>query len=251
VDYVPSRDVLITVGDIIAKAPLNGSLDVLESLSRYNATGVRGNHDQKVIEWRGWLNWITSLSGGQRWLRHLEREMVSRQRAGLSCRFETLAGEGTESRQREAVVATRSKGLGTTRRPLPDRKGECPRRSTVISYSYPFDYTSRMSMPSSFTQGYYQQIRDILWMMRSDSLWPVFRKRKDMSTTWRELRRLQELSLISEIPQNADPWVVLNMRSVLGGKVLKGKKGRYWTEIWQEQMDNVRDSIRTLSLNPV
>jgi hypothetical protein len=52
-----------------------------------------------------------------------------------------------------------------------------------------------------------------------------------------KLRQLQELSLISQIPQNADPWTVLHMRSVLDGEVLKGKKGTYWTKIWQDQMD--------------
>jgi hypothetical protein len=30
----------------------------------------------------------------------------------------------------------------------------------------------------------------------------------------RHLRKAQELSVLAEVPQNADPWVVLNMRSV-------------------------------------
>lgn len=60
--YDLSKDVLISTGDIIAKGPLNGSLAVLSWMASRNVTAVRGNHDQKVIEWRSWINWSEFLS---------------------------------------------------------------------------------------------------------------------------------------------------------------------------------------------
>jgi hypothetical protein len=45
-------------------------------LSTNNITGVRGNHDQKVIEWRAWLEWIGELEAGagSQWLLDLEEK---------------------------------------------------------------------------------------------------------------------------------------------------------------------------------
>src|SRR6267154_2461092 len=68
---------LIHVGDIITKGTHKGSLAVLEYMATNNITGVRGNHEQKVIEWRAWMEWIRELDGGQRWLAEVE------ERAGM------------------------------------------------------------------------------------------------------------------------------------------------------------------------
>jgi hypothetical protein len=76
VSYNKEKDTLIHLGDITAKAPLPGSLSVLSFMSEYNITGVRGNHDQMVIEWRAWLNWANRLEdgAGSRWLSDLEKK---------------------------------------------------------------------------------------------------------------------------------------------------------------------------------
>jgi hypothetical protein len=67
---------LIHVGDLIAKGSLSGSLSVLSFMSAHNITGVRGNHDQMVIEWRAWLTWVQGLEAGAglRWLLDLEEK---------------------------------------------------------------------------------------------------------------------------------------------------------------------------------
>ena len=67
---------LIHVGDVIAKGPHAGSLSVLSFMSTHNITGVRGNHDQMVIEWRSWLNWVqeSEAGAGSRWLQDLEEK---------------------------------------------------------------------------------------------------------------------------------------------------------------------------------
>lgn len=58
VQYNPETDLLVHVGDLVAKGP--DSANVMKTISTHNVTGVRGNHDQKVIEWRGWIEWVLS-----------------------------------------------------------------------------------------------------------------------------------------------------------------------------------------------
>jgi predicted phosphodiesterase len=74
-NYSSTKDVFIHVGDIITKGPHKDSMSLLTYLASNNITGVRGNNDQKVVEWRGWLNWITSLPGGKCWLDRLEKNL--------------------------------------------------------------------------------------------------------------------------------------------------------------------------------
>ena len=84
VSYNEKKDTLIHLGDIIAKAPLAGSLSVLSFMSKHNISGVRGNHDQKVIEWRAWLDWIQGLEdgAGSRWLLELEEKWEKDHKSG-------------------------------------------------------------------------------------------------------------------------------------------------------------------------
>lgn len=53
-----------------------------------------------------------------------------------------------------------------------------------------------------------------------------------------ELRILQERSLLDDVPQNRDPWILLNMRGVRkSGKVTRqGDRGTPWAKIWNGQM---------------
>ena len=41
-------------------------------MTQHNITGVRGNHDQKVVEWRAWIEWIESMPAGRKWLAAVE-----------------------------------------------------------------------------------------------------------------------------------------------------------------------------------
>ncbi|KAF7793536.1 hypothetical protein EIP86_004650 [Pleurotus ostreatoroseus] len=53
-----------------------------------------------------------------------------------------------------------------------------------------------------------------------------------------DLRRMQETALLEEIPQNRDPWVVLNMRGIKKkGKITRdGDEGTPWSETWNDHM---------------
>lgn len=46
----------------------------LTSLSKFTP-GVRGNHDQKIVEWRSWFNWVRSFPDGQDWIDNYEDEI--------------------------------------------------------------------------------------------------------------------------------------------------------------------------------
>jgi len=52
----------------------------------------------------------------------------------------------------------------------------------------------------------------------------------------------EELSILLDVPQNQEPWTLLNMRSIFTsgkrkGKVTKSsKKGTAWSDIWNQEM---------------
>ncbi|KAF9335147.1 hypothetical protein BG006_000748 [Podila minutissima] len=69
--YDSSNDQLILAGDLVAKGP--ESLRVIDKALSLNALCVRGNHDDKVIRWRGYLD---SLSAQQ--LTALDLDSASR-----------------------------------------------------------------------------------------------------------------------------------------------------------------------------
>ncbi|KAG8692879.1 hypothetical protein FRC11_003306, partial [Ceratobasidium sp. 423] len=66
-----NHDMLIHTGDIILKGPQ--SRKVIQELIQINALGVRGNQDQKVVEWRRWVDWVLSQEGGKEWLKKMEK----------------------------------------------------------------------------------------------------------------------------------------------------------------------------------
>lgn len=59
------------------------------------------------------------------------------------------------------------------------------------------------------------------------------------SSAIEDLRRLQESAILSDVPQNRDPWVVVNMRSVTKKHkaTRKDDKGTPWSKLWNKQMD--------------
>lgn len=82
------------------------------------------------------------------------------------------------------------------------------------------------------------------------SHWPATRTSKPKEAL---LRSLQEVALLNDVPQNKDPWVLMNMRSVADdGSVAKGRKGTPWPELWNDVMDRcegiVADKLSTTGL---
>lgn len=53
--YDRVADTLLHVGDLVAKGSLNDSIETVQLMRQLSVKGVRGNHDQGVVEWRNWM----------------------------------------------------------------------------------------------------------------------------------------------------------------------------------------------------
>ena len=220
---------------------------LLTYLASNNITGVRGNNDQKVVEWRGWLNWIASLPGGKAWLDHLEK---------ISPDIDSDKGRLIKwmEKQRNAASKEEKKWWKL----IPDKwvlfsdHYKVARDMSATDFQYLLDLPLRLYVPSAHVFIVHAG------MLASDPQYPYYDERQplarvptllatDANTSKpnktknevESLRKLQDLSLLTLIPQNLDPWVVLNIRSVKDGKVYKKKgKGRTpWSDLWNYEMN--------------
>ncbi len=179
VSYIEKKDTLIHLGDIIAKGPHAGSLSVLSFMSKHNISGVRGNHDQQVIEWRAWLDWIQGLEDrvGSRWLLELEERWKEDHQSGaLKDDSDTRAWVKTEMRKGRKdrkwwsripkgwklfsdhyliarfVPSFLFDNWGIF---LTNRKERCRSQTTNISCLSRSCFTYHQSTPSSYTRAYF------------------------------------------------------------------------------------------------
>jgi len=231
--YKPESDVLIHVGDIIAKGTHSGSMSVLSYMALNNITGVRGNHDQKVIEWRTWLEWIRSLSGGEQWLEEISGRWVEAQGRGVELK-EWIKQEKKKGKKWWGKVPKGWKLFGD--------HFEIARAMTRSEYEYLLSLPLVLHIPSAHTFIAHAGI------LSSDPNYEPSHHRQPLShlpSTQRGklpadiplLRRLQEEALLREVPQNQDPWVVLNMRSILKDNTISRKnKGTPWSDHWNSDV---------------
>jgi Calcineurin-like phosphoesterase len=222
--FEPASDVLIHVGDILTKGPHDGSMGVLSYMTVNNITGVRGNHDQKVIEWRGWINWIRSLRGGKQWLKNLNTRWIEAEAGGAS---PELWVENEKKMNKNKWWKTIPKGWT-----LFGDHYKVARAMSEAQYDYLLSLPLRLYIPSAHTFIVHGGL------LPSDPLYPSAHSRQPLAhvpslplntkgkslpknETIPVLRGLQELSLLKDVPQNKVPWTVLNLRSILSGMVSK------------------------------
>ncbi|KAF8806977.1 Metallo-dependent phosphatase [Phlegmacium glaucopus] len=248
-DYSSTRDVFIHVGDIVTKGPHKDSMTLLTYLASNNITGVRGNNDQKVVEWRGWLNWIASLSGGEGWLK----------------RFEKIAPQvGTDKRkliewmeeQRNAAPKNEKKwwNLIPHKWVLFSDHYRVARDMSAAEFQYLLDLPLRLYVPSAHVFIVHAGL------LPSDPRYPSYDARRQplarvpvlegtdldaskpnkTSKKVEKLRNLQEIAVLTQIPQNLIPWVLLNMKGVKkNGKISKKTNvGTPWSDLWKQEMDS-------------
>lgn len=240
--YDPESDTLIHLGDIVTKGGVKGSLAVLSFMVDNDVMGVRGNNDQTVIEWRAWRDWIQSLPGGREWLDSLDSQHSLLVEAG---------DEGDEDDARADLYpgpAFWSQGANK------DWENKIPKGWKLFKRHY--------NVARAMTQAHYDYLRSLPAVMHAPaghtffvhagmlaadptqhlmhpsqplSHWPAARTSKPEPHV---LRGLQEAALLRDIPQNRDPWVLLNMRSVWkDGSISEKKKGTFWAELWNDVMD--------------
>jgi len=238
-----------------------------------NVTGVRGNHDQKVIEWRGWLKWISTIPCASQWLNNLENQWR-----------ETQANEGDD--------VTLQSWLRRARKSASHKDKSCwqlvpndwllfddhysiARDMSELQYQYllklplrlyvpsahafivhagllpynphyPVDDTSKQPLarlpdlpPRKNAESFLRIMDNNLLDIPNDPSSSTTRPSHKYDRKIEQLRNLQEIALLTEIPQNTDPWVTLNIRSIANGKVKRrSSKGKPWSKIWEEHMQS-------------
>jgi hypothetical protein len=182
-----------------------------------NITGVRGNHDQKVIEWRSWLNWVRRRSDGREWLNELHEDWDNAEQSGID--LETWLSKASKEHVSKwwEKIPVGWKMFGEHYR--------VARKVTDNQYQYLLSLPLTLFVPSAHTYiAHAGLLPSDPHLSPSDPRQPLAHipalppSYGGTSTKWDKttmLRRLQQVALLKEVPQNTDPWVVLNMRGVL------------------------------------
>lgn len=219
--YDPAHDTFIHVGDLVAKGTQTGSIKVLEFMTSNNISGVRGNHDQKVIEWRAWMDWIETLPGGRSWL----KELVA------TSSISSDDAKATPVYDIDEVEVSGTSEVDASRRPwwqkIPD------------GWSVESDHFQVAHAMTSAQSKYLRSLPLVLHaphahaflvhagVLPHDPHYSATNRRQPLAhppisvdiekshDAHGSLRQVQEEMVLSEVKPNTDPWVTLNMRGVL------------------------------------
>ncbi|KAF5327154.1 hypothetical protein D9619_004897 [Psilocybe cf. subviscida] len=246
VDYDPSSDVLIHTGDVITRGTRKDSFKVLDFLIAHQVRGVRGNNDQKVIGWRNWIDYINTLPGGSRWLTRLE------QRWKASRLDPDNAPDWVE--EEELTASDADKRFSKL---IPDgwvifkRHYKLAKELTHMQLEYLLGLPLRIYVPSAHVFIVHAGVLPVNPKYSIDD-----KERQPLARTpsipqmpglphifsldvVQKLRNLQEIAVLTEIPQNSDPWVTMNIRSISHGRVSRGNHaGQPWSDVWNECMQS-------------
>jgi hypothetical protein len=231
--YRPESDVLIHAGDMLSRGTHDGSMSVLSYMAVNNVTGVRGNHDQKVIEWWAWLDWMHSLDGGQRWLEDMCEQWLKAKDEGMDLKAWIKKMKKKETNWWRKVP----KGWK-----LCGDHFQIARAMSRSEYEYLLSLPLVLHIPSAHTfiahagilssDPHHKSSHERQPLAHLPSV-PGPKRPADIPL----LRRLQETAILSEVPQNKDPWVVLNMRGVLkDNTITRGSHGTPWSVRWNSDM---------------
>jgi hypothetical protein len=211
--------------------------------------GVRGNNDQKVIEWGAWMDWILSRSGGWEWLAAMDKQ------------FPDLDGDN----QRKVVINwVKTSKYADWENLVPKGwhlLGNHYRVARAMSREH-FNYLR--SLPLVLHSPASHSFFVHAGLLPSNPKFPAFDPTQPLSH-WpaaaddqrdiAKLRIMQELAVLSDIPQNNDPWIVMNIRGVAhnGNVSTSNKKGTPWSQLWNDTMAecsgmNVRGTYKPTSL---
>jgi hypothetical protein len=178
--------------------------------------GVRGNHDQKVIEWRSWIMWVNSDPEGRAWLETIQAEWDEDQSSGVSL----------EVWIEEKMKKHKSKWW----KKIPEGWKLFKDHFQIARYMSREEYEYLVSLPLVLYVPSAHTYLVHAGLLSSDVTLSPRHKRQPLAHPpylppshvtgaalagrKRLLRRLQEEAILSNIPQNTEPWVLLNMRSV-------------------------------------
>lgn len=245
--FDPKHDKIIHVGDVIAKGPEPHS--VLDYLRKNKVQGVRGNHDEKVIEWRSWMRWAgkgyqadsstrsndddDNEEGWRRFIDELDRQFPPN--------AENDELSDSQRKQLEEELASKSKSFPKDWS-WRSEHWKIARALSRENYQYLVDLPLTLHLPSVHSLVVHAGL-----LARDPSKKATAKDRPYTLTTTSgaadaefsaSTRTQDEVALLRTIPQNRDPYTLLNIRSVLkdGETTKKANKGTPWSDIWQEEM---------------
>ncbi|KAG6909071.1 hypothetical protein DXG01_002224 [Tephrocybe rancida] len=240
ISYNPSSDVLVHVGDFLTKAPHVESIETLSFMASHNITGVRGNHDQQVIEWRAWIHWIRTQPGGPRWLEETYTKWASAESRG-----EQDPEDWLEDRKRRDKDSKWWKKIpkGWV---LFGAHFAIAQDMSEAHYAYLRSLPYIIHIPSAHTfivhggllasnpkLGYKHAKQPLAHVPR---LPKSCKDDKDKANITVMLRTMQEQEVLTQIPQNTIPFNVLNIRSLVKEEVTKRTGGKPWSKLWKQNM---------------
>lgn len=199
-------------------------------MSTNHILGVRGNNDEKAIEWRAWRDWIVSLPGGRKWLEDMDSLWSHIDGDEPNAEFDTWLKKS--HKKWKAYVPSGWKLHGNHykfARDMSQEHYDYLRSLPLILYApAAHTYFVHAGLLSADPTRKYNDPKQPL------SHWPTTAHLEEDHLV---LRGLQELALLKEIPQNQDPWVLMNMRSLSKhGKIRDGKEGTPWSDLWNNVM---------------
>jgi hypothetical protein len=194
-----------------------GSLAVLSFMSNHSITGVRGNHDQDIIKWRSWMNWVSTELDGRYWLDTMHAEWPDAEKAGAD--LDTWVAQ-QRSKHGPKWWDRIPKGWK-----LFSEHYRIARDMGAEEYEYLRSLALTLYVPSAHVYLVHAGL------LSSDPRLPSSHKNQPLAhppslphshatgaaflaSRSRLLRRLQEEAILNQIPQNTDPWVALNIRGV-------------------------------------
>ena len=244
--FDPSHDKLIHVGDVIAKGPDPHA--VLDYLRVNQAKGVRGNHDEKVIEWRSWMLWAGK---GYQSADAQRRGDTSKKHTGWRAFLDDLDAQFPPNAEDEGLSDLQHE--------------ELEKNLAARSKSFPKDWSWRSEhwrIARDMSKENYQYLLDLPLTLHIPSIHSIVvhagllaRDPTTKATTadrplvdtpssdgtgeeYSTARTQAEIALLRSIPQNRDPYTLLNIRSILknGEITKKANKGTPWSDMWNEEM---------------
>ncbi|EGN95713.1 hypothetical protein SERLA73DRAFT_162482 [Serpula lacrymans var. lacrymans S7.3] len=246
VSYDPNHDTLVHLGDLAIRSPLSDSLAVLSFLESNNIMGVRGNNDHKIIRWRAWIDWISQLPDGKEWLADVDDKLFR-------------MGDDPDFNFKRWLKHKKSNKKWLKKIPdgwkMNSDHFKVARAMSQDHYEYLASLPLVLHAPIAHTffvhAGLlaYDVTRSPAHPDQPLSHIPALPHiRANVSL----LRDLQEKALLHDIPQNRDPWVLMNMRKIKkGGRISRGHtKGLPWSNSYNDVMNRCSGFVGT-SLNSV
>ncbi|KAG8947830.1 hypothetical protein FRC03_000903 [Tulasnella sp. 419] len=219
IKYSPSSDYLVHTGDFLTKGP--HSLQVLNRMSSQNITGVRGNHDQKILEWKSFIIWLGEQEGGKEWLEEMEKMDLSpkqfRKLGKHKKKFDIP--DGWEWGSEHFKIA---------------------KKITDNDYKYLLQLPLVLHLESLHTHVVHAGIlpadpkRSL--HNRHQPLAHLPKNFPGTKSNVELIRAAQELTILTDVPQNRKGWAKLNMRDILkNGEITRDAgEGRPWSNMWNE-----------------